>query len=32
MKSAWTNLLTGLANSNANLGGLVNNLVDSVIT
>ena len=32
MKSAWTNMLTGLANGNADLGGLVNNLVDSVIT
>lgn len=32
MKSAWENLLTGLADGNANIGDLINNLVDSVIT
>lgn len=32
MKSAWQNLLTGLADGNADIGGLINNLVDSVIT
>lgn len=32
MKSAWSNLLTGIADSNANLGGLVDNLVGSVKT
>lgn len=32
MKSAWQNLLTGLADGNANIGDLINNLVDSVIT
>ena len=32
MKSAWTNLLTGLANGNADLENLIGNLVDSVIT
>ena len=32
MKSAYQNLLTGLANGNADMGQLVQNLVDSVIT
>lgn len=32
MKSAWQNLLTGIADSNQDLGKLVNNFVDSVIT
>jgi len=32
MQSAWTNLLTGLANGNADMGQLVQNLVDSVLT
>lgn len=32
MKSAYKNLLTGLANGNADMGQLVQNLVDSVIT
>ena len=32
MKSSWQNLLTGLADGNANIDGLINNLVDSVIT
>ena len=32
MKSAYKNLLTGLANGNADIGKLVENLVDSVIT
>ncbi len=32
MKSAWGNFLTGLVNGNADIGGLVNNLVDSVLT
>ena len=32
MKSSWQNLLTGLANGNADINGLINNLVDSVIT
>ena len=30
MKAAWTNLLTGVANGNADLGGLTANLVSSV--
>lgn len=30
MKAAWQNLLTGMADDNANFGGLINNLVDSV--
>lgn len=30
MKSAWSNLLTGMSNENLNLGDLVKNLVDSV--
>ena len=32
MKSAWGNLLTGLADKNANLNLLINNLVESVST
>lgn len=32
MKSAWQNLLTGMADDNANFGELVNNFVDSVLT
>lgn len=32
MKSAWQNMLTGLADGNANIGELVANLVDSVLT
>ena len=33
MKSAWQNMLTGIATGNAeNIGNLVNNLVDSVLT
>ena len=32
MKSAWQNLLTGIADGNQDLGKLVNNFVDSVIT
>ncbi len=32
MKSAWQNLLTGFANGNADLGQLVTNLIDSVLT
>ena len=32
MKSAWTNLLTGLSDPTQNLDQLINNLVDSVIT
>lgn len=32
MKSAWKNLLTGMADDNANFGELVGNLVDSVTT
>lgn len=31
MKSAWTNLLTGLVDSNANIGELVDNLVTTVV-
>ena len=30
MKSAWQNMLTGIADDNANFGALVNNLVDSI--
>nr|DAP85352.1 MAG TPA: tail tape measure protein [Caudoviricetes sp.] len=30
MKSAWSNLLTGMSNENLNLGDLVQNVVDSV--
>ena len=29
-KSAWTNVLTGIADSNADFDTLINNLVDSV--
>ena len=32
MNSAWTNFLTGFANGNADMGELVQNLVDSVLT
>ena len=32
MKSAWQNMLTGIADDNADFSGLVNNLVDSIIT
>lgn len=32
MKSAWQNLLVGMANDNADFGKLVNNLVDSAVT
>lgn len=32
MKSAWSNLLTGMADDNANFDQLIQNLVDSVIT
>lgn len=33
MKSAWQNMLTGIATGNAeNIGNLINNLVDSVLT
>lgn len=32
MKSAWQNMLTGIADDNANFDGLINNLVDSVTT
>ena len=32
MQSAWTNLLTGFADGNADLKNLVDNLVDSVVT
>lgn len=31
MKSAWSNLLTGVADDNANFEELVNNLVDSIV-
>ena len=31
MKSAWQNMLTGIADDNADFNGLVNNLVDSII-
>ena len=31
MKSAWTNLLTGLADGNADVGELVNNLVTTIV-
>jgi phage-related protein len=31
MKSAWTNLITGLADSNADIGELVNNLVTTIV-
>lgn len=32
MKSAWSNLLTGIADDNANFDGLINNFVDSLLT
>ena len=32
MKSAWQNLLTGMADDNANFDGLINNFVDSILT
>lgn len=32
MKSAWSNLITGVADDNANFGDLINNFVDSVMT
>ncbi len=32
MKSAWKNMLTGIADDNADFSGLVNNLVDSIGT
>lgn len=32
MKSAWSNMLTGIADDNANFEELVNNLVDSITT
>ena len=32
MKSAWSNMLTGIADDNADFEGLVNNLVDSIGT
>lgn len=32
MKSAWENFMVGLADGNANIGDLITNLVDSVIT
>ena len=32
MKSAWQNLLTGMADDNANFEQLINNFVDSVLT
>lgn len=32
MKSAWTNLVTGIADKNANIDKLIGNLVDSVVT
>ena len=32
MKSSWTNLMTGLANDNADLGGLLDNVIDSALT
>ncbi len=32
MKSAWQNLLTGMADENADFDGLINNLVDSILT
>ena len=31
MKSAWKNMLTGIADDNADFEGLINNLVDSII-
>ena len=32
MKSAWQNLLTGIADDNADFSGLVNNFVESIVT
>jgi predicted nucleic acid-binding Zn-ribbon protein len=32
MKSAWQNLLTGMADENADFGGLITNFVDSILT
>ena len=32
MKSAWANLITGIADENANLNGLIGNVVDSATT
>jgi phage-related protein len=32
MQSAWQNLLTGMADENADFGGLVSNFVDSILT
>lgn len=32
MKSAWSNLLTGIADDNTNFQGLIDNLVESVVT
>lgn len=32
MKSAWQNMLTGIADDNADFNGLMNNLVDSIVT
>lgn len=32
MKTSWDNLLTGLANGNANMGDLVNNVINSALT
>ena len=32
MKSSWKNLLTGIADDNANFGDLINNFVDSIMT
>lgn len=31
MKSAWTNLITGLADGNADIGGLIDNLVTTIV-
>lgn len=31
MRAAWQNLVTGLANDNADIGGLITNLIDSVV-
>lgn len=31
MKSAWQNMLTGIADDNADFDGLINNLVDSIV-
>ena len=32
MKAAWTNLVTGIADENADFDGLINNMVESVVT